>query len=229
MASLDDLVGLLQTSESTVRRDLEELASQGFLRRVHGGAEKIQLLQEELTNQQKSVKNVQSKKEIVKRAAQLVVDGDVIFLDAGTTTSLLIEELAQRELTVVTNSIAHASQLVDKGLDTIIIGGTVKPSTNVNIGLLALEQINQLHFDKAFLGINGIDNNGITTPDMAEAMVKKAIIRNAKESYVLADSSKLEQVYFVKVADVEDVTIITNQSETEFIKTLKEKTQVITL
>ncbi|MGT2926622.1 DeoR/GlpR family DNA-binding transcription regulator [Streptococcus cuniculipharyngis] len=229
VASLDDLMQLLATSESTVRRDLEELASQGLLRRVHGGAEKPKLLQEELSNQQKSVKNVQAKKCLAQAAASLIADEEVIFIDAGTTTSLLIKELGQKNLTVVTNSIQHANDLAAKGIETIMIGGFVKQATNANIGLIAVEQINQLNFDKAFLGINGIDANSITTPDMAEAMVKKAIIKNAKETYILADSSKLDQVYFVTVAAVEEVTIISNQTEQSLIALLREKTKVITI
>ncbi|WP_153048968.1 DeoR/GlpR family DNA-binding transcription regulator, partial [Streptococcus suis] len=104
----------------TVRRDLDELENEGKLRRVHGGAEAPANLQLEESILEKSVKNVQEKREIAERAAQLILDGDVIFLDAGTTTGVLIDYLQQENLTVVTNSIHHAVKLVERKVKTII-------------------------------------------------------------------------------------------------------------
>lgn len=227
VVSLDVLVNLLNTSESTVRRDLEELATDKLLRRVHGGAEKLPSLQEELSNQQKSIKNIQEKKALALLAASLVDEGDVIFVDAGTTTDLLIEALPLIDLTVVTNSIQHANKLLDKGIETMMIGGIIKPVTNANVGAMSVEQINRLNFDKAFLGMNGVNESYFTTPDLAEASVKTAVMKNSQETYVLLDSSKLEQTYFVKVAGVEEATIITNQESVPLIQLLKEKTRVI--
>ena len=100
-------------------------------------------------------------------------DGDVIFIDAGTTTELLVELLDRRNLTVVTDSIHHAAKLVEKNFKTIIIGGFVKQSTDASIGRAAVEQISQLNFDKAFIGMNGVDESFLTTPDMEEAAIKK--------------------------------------------------------
>lgn len=228
VVSLESLIDLLATSESTVRRDLDELELEGKLRRIHGGAEKIQTLQEELTNQQKSVKNVQDKQRLARYAKTLVADGDVIFIDAGTTTDLLVEELNQ-QVTVVTNSIHHAVKLVDRGIRTIIIGGDIKSSTDASIGPLALTQIQGLNFDKAFLGMNGIDDGYLTTPDMAEAAVKSAIIANSRQTYVLADSSKLGEVSFVKVAPVTAVTILTTTTDKAILTRLKTETRVIDL
>ena len=154
---LEELVEILETSESTVRRDLDELENEGKLRRVHGGAESTGNLQLEESILEKSVKNVQEKREIAERAVQLIGDGDVIFLDAGTTTGLLIDYLHQENLTVVTNSVHHAVKLVERKIKTIIIGGFVKQSTDASVGAVAIDQIRQLNFDKAFLGMNGID------------------------------------------------------------------------
>ena len=152
---LEELVEILETSESTVRRDLDELENEGKLRRVHGGAESTGNLQLEESILEKSVKNVQEKREIAERAVQLIGDGDVIFLDAGTTTGLLIDYLHQENLTVVTNSVHHAVKLVERKIKTIIIGGFVKQSTDASVGAVAIDQIRQLNFDKAFLGMNG--------------------------------------------------------------------------
>ena len=139
----------------------------------------------------------------------------------------MIPHLLDRQVTVVTNSIHHAVKLVDLGIRTRIIGGKVKHSTDASIGSTAQEQIRQLNFDCAFIGANGVDANYFTTPDMEEAVIKRTVIANARKAYVLADASKLGQITYAKVAEVEKVTIITNASEEELLKELKEKTRVI--
>ena len=225
--SLEYLVKALNTSESTVRRDLDELESERKLRRVHGGAESLHFLQEEESNQEKSIKNIQEKTKIAQKAASLIQEYDVIFIDAGTTNELLVNELHDPSVTVVTNSIHHATKLVERNIPTVIIGGVVKRSTDASIGGVALNQIGQLNFDKAFIGMNGIDDGFFTTPDMEEGAVKRAILENAKRTYVLADASKLGNTSFAKVAPVSRARLITNQTESEVIQALKEKTEVI--
>ena len=225
--SLEYLVQALNTSESTVRRDLDELESERKLRRVHGGAESLHFLQEEESNQEKSIKNIQEKTRIAQKAASLIQEYDVIFIDAGTTNELLVNELHDPSVTVVTNSIHHATKLVERNIPTVIIGGVVKRSTDASIGGVALNQIGQLNFDKAFIGMNGIDDGFFTTPDMEEGAVKRAILENAKRTYVLADASKLGNTSFAKVAPVSRARLITNQTESEVIQKIKEKTEVI--
>ena len=225
--SLEYLVKALETSESTVRRDLDELESERKLRRVHGGAESLHFLQEEESNQEKSIKNIQEKTRIAQKAASLIQEYDVIFIDAGTTNELLVNELHDPSVTVVTNSIHHATKLVERNIPTVIIGGVVKLSTDASIGGVALNQIGQLNFDKAFIGMNGIDDGFFTTPDMEEGAVKRAILENAKRTYVLADASKLGQTSFAKVAPISRARLITNQTESEVIQKIKEKTEVI--
>ena len=226
VVSLEKLVGLLDTSESTVRRDLDELESENKLRRVHGGAELPHSLQEEETIQEKSFKNLQEKKLIAQKATSLIKEKDVIFVDAGSTTAFLIKELERKDIIVVTNSIHHAVQLVDKQIPTVIIGGGVKMTTDASIGGVALNQINQLHFDRAFIGMNGVDEGYYTTPDMEEGAVKRAIIENAKQTYVLADSSKVGQSCFAKVAPIKRAIVITSKGH-ELLPAIKEKTEVI--
>jgi len=225
--SLEYLVKALDTSESTVRRDLDELESERKLRRVHGGAESLHFLQEEESNQEKSIKNIQEKTRIAQKAASLIQEYDVIFIDAGTTNELLVNELHDPSVTVVTNSIHHATKLVERNIPTVIIGGVVKRSTDASIGGVALNQIGQLNFDKAFIGMNGIDDGFFTTPDMEEGAVKRAILENAKRTYVLADASKLGNTSFAKVAPISRARLITNQTESEVIQKIKERTEVI--
>ena len=88
-------------------------------------------------------------------------------------------------------------------------------------------QLSQLNFDKAFVGMNGIDHHFLTTPDTEEAVIKKTVIDNAQVTYALADASKLGQTSFVKVDRLETVTIITNQSDNRLLKEVRKKTKVI--
>ena len=226
VVSLEKLVSLLETSESTVRRDLDELEAENKLRRIHGGAELPHSLQQEETIQEKSVKNLQEKKLLAQKAASLIKEQDVIFIDAGTTTAFLIKELSSKDITVVTNSIHHAVQLVEKQIPTVMVGGSVKMTTDASIGGVALNQINQLHFDRAFIGMNGVDENYYTTPDMEEGAIKRAIIDNAKQTYVLVDASKVGQTCFAKVAPLKRAVVITSKGQ-KMVEALKEKTEVI--
>ncbi|MCS4487705.1 DeoR/GlpR family DNA-binding transcription regulator [Streptococcus sciuri] len=227
MVTLETLMRLIDTSESTIRRDLDELEVENKLRRVHGGAELRQGLQDELTNQQKSIKNSHEKARIAEVASQMIDQRDVIFIDAGTTTAFLIEKLHSLEVTVVTNSIHHATALVDKGIKTIIIGGTVKLSTDASVGHMAIEQVNRLNLDKAFIGMNGIDSEFLTTPDFDEATIKRAVIANSQQTFVLADASKIGQKAFVKVDTIDKVVIITDKCTTAVVQELQKKTRVI--
>ena len=226
VVSLEKLVSLLETSESTVRRDLDELESENKLRRIHGGAELPHSLQQEESIQEKSVKNLQEKKLLAHKAVSLIKEKDVIFIDAGTTTAFLIKELSNKDITVVTNSIHHAVQLVEKQIPTVMVGGSVKMTTDASIGGVALNQINQLHFDRAFIGMNGVDENYYTTPDMEEGAIKRAIIDNAKQTYVLVDASKVGQTCFAKVAPLKRAVVITSKGQ-KMVEALKEKTEVI--
>ena len=211
--SLDTLVQELGTSESTVRRDLDELETESKLRRVHGGAESLHFLQEEESNTEKSIKNIQFKSKIALKAAEMIQDHDVIFIDAGTTNELLVQEIVNPTVTVVTNSIHHATKLVERNVPTVIIGGKVKSSTDASIGGIALNQIGQLNY--------------YSTPDLEEGSVKRAIIENAKKTYILADDSKIGVTSFVKVAPIKRAMIITNQCDPQRLQVLKEKTEVI--
>ena len=226
VVSLEKLVSLLETSESTVRRDLDELEAENKLRRIHGGAELPHSLQQEESIQEKSVKNLQEKKLLAQKAVSLIKEQDVIFIDAGTTTAFLIKELSNKDITVVTNSIHHAVQLVEKQIPTVMVGGSVKMTTDASIGGVALNQINQLHFDRAFIGMNGVDENYYTTPDMEEGAIKRAIIDNAKQTYVLVDASKVGQTCFAKVAPLKRAVVITSKGQ-KLVEALKEKTEVI--
>lgn len=206
-----DLVKWLYASESTIRRDLQELEDLGLLERVHGGAKRPQHLEQEPAMVEKSSKNVQQKKLVAQYAASLVVEGDVIYLDAGTTTSEMIPFLKNRTITVVTNSVGLAARLVEAQIATIILGGRIKLTTDAVVGSQSLEQLKQYRFNKVFMGMNGIQlDSGYSTPDPEEAILKRAAIQQADDAFVLVDHSKFNQTSFVSVAPLSAASILTD-------------------
>ena len=222
-----DLMNILNCSESTIRRDLDQLEKEGYLKRIHGGAKRVYQLDEELTTQEKSFKNIQEKQIIGKFAASLIEENEVIYLDAGTTTLAMIDFIQVGNITVVTNGIQHASLLSDYHINTILLGGNIKASTKAMIGSTSLRNLESYRFDKAFIGINGIDQEfGCTTPDPEEAAIKKLAIEQSANSFIVADQSKWNKVNFVRVCDIDDVSIITNLGDLD-LTSYRENTTIL--
>lgn len=198
----------LDVSESTLRRDLDYLQDKGEIRRVHGGATLNKLLDE--TNFKfNETTNLDAKKCIGKKASLLIEEGSYIFLDAGTTTHSLIDYLADKKnVTVVTNGLMHLEKLSSFSIPTIILGGKMKASTFISYGEETISEINNLNFDIAFIGANGVDDKNYTTADINEALIKKAAINNASKSYILADSSKIGKKYFANICSVNQAELI---------------------
>ncbi|MGX7148129.1 DeoR/GlpR family DNA-binding transcription regulator [Enterococcus ureasiticus] len=218
---------LLNASESTIRRDLQELEDAELLERVHGGAKRILNLGFEQDMIEKSVKNTQEKQIIASLAAQFVHDGDVIYLDAGSTTLEMLPFLAGKNITVVTNSVHHAAKLGDLNINTIILGGSLKLSTKAITGSTGMEQLSHFRFNKVFMGMNGAHLEfGLTTPDPEEAALKRLAIAHAEEAYVLIDQTKLNKVTFTKVTELDDVIILTNQCSPELLEQFQKKTTI---
>lgn len=212
--SVNDLVKILNASESTVRRDLNALDKEGLLKKIHGGAA---LIGESTSNHDYMVNirqslNMDEKNEIAKRAACLIKKGDVVYLDAGTSTECLINFIQADDITVVTNAIVHAKKLLEKGIKTFIVGGEVKGITEAIVGSSAVEDLKKYNFSLGFFGTNGVSNkSGYTTPDINEAMIKKEAMKMCSKAFVLADQSKLNQVAFVTFGEIGDATLITTQ------------------
>lgn len=225
---LQELVDLTNTSESTLRRDLDLLEKQNYLKRVHGGASFIQSKREEPSVNEKTAKNFDEKGMIAKYAAKLIHDGDCIYLDAGTTTYQLITFLDQKDIVVVTNGVDHLEALLEKDIVTYFIGGFVKKVTKATIGRDAYTSIKNYRFDKCFMGTNAVHHDlGLTTPDPEEAQIKERAISLSREAFILADSSKFGEVSFSKFASLDKVKIITNSEPTIQLNKYEEKTEII--
>ena len=212
--SVNELTESLNTSESTIRRDLAALAKMGKLNKVHGGATLTaqDLILREDTIDDKLQKQIREKRAIASYAASQIQPGDFVYLDAGTTTLLMVEFMKPGNVTFVTNGIVHAKELVKKGFRTYILGGELKSTTEAVIGAAAVQNLRNYNFSKSFLGVNGLSvRQGYTTPDMDEACVKDAAIHQSFVSYVLADSSKLGKVSTVSFAPLEAAVLITDR------------------
>lgn len=224
--SVNDLVDITHSSAATVRRDLTHLESKGLLKRVHGGATVEQMEREE-DYTEKSVKNLSKKIKIAQMASELIEDGDTVFIDAGTTTYEMMPFIKASDVIVVTNSITLIDQLVRNGHGTHVLGGRIKPATKAVVGHDVIEKLKTLSFDKCFIGVNAIDtNHSFTTPDEDEAYIKRTAVEQARRSFVLADSSKFGRSAFVKFAELEDASIITEDPDHPFLVKVRTRTEI---
>lgn len=196
----------LGLSEDTIRRDLRELAGEGLLQRVHGGALPASQALGDLATRGNVFAD--DKAEIAKIAAGLVKQGQIVFLDGGTTTIKLARALPKAlKATIVTHSPDVATALRDhSGVEVELIGGRIYKHSNVSSGSVAIEAIGQIRTDLYFMGVTGIHaEHGLTTGDREEAAVKRAICRQAAETIVLGSREKLGAVSAYSVAGVDEV------------------------
>ncbi|NTW90852.1 MAG: DeoR/GlpR transcriptional regulator [Erysipelotrichaceae bacterium] len=218
--SVSDLCEILEASEATIRRDLSILENSGKLERTHGGAiynESNRINIEDVLSSREG-KFLFEKQAIAKKAFDLLENHDTIVLDAGTTTYELAYLIGQSnlQLTIVTNSMIVFKELAkNPNVELIILGGKVRTNTLASVGSAAVELMQRLFVDKAFLGTNGISlNEGFTTTDMDEAGIKRAMIQSSKQRIILADNSKFNKVYINQFAPVSMVDIIVTDNQT---------------
>lgn len=217
-----DLSRELDVSESTIRRDISDLAKAGKVRKVFGGA----VPGGPMDVRSKEALQTDEKTEVATCAAALIEDGDLVYIDAGTTTGSMAEQITCKGATYVTNGVSNALKLAERGLQTYLLSGRVKPSTEAVIGHEAVGCLQKYHFNKCFIGTDGIDaESGFTTADIEESMVKSEAIRRSGDVYILADSSKFGLVKSITFAHLNEGTIITDRlpdaafrSQTEIIE-----------
>lgn len=192
-ASIDELCRRFGVSEMTIRRDLSELEREGLLIRTHGGAKLMETAFFEISFAAKTTQFVKEKKRIAERAAEMVRDGDRIIIDSGTTTGHFARCLKERRITVVTNALNVATDLIDcRQIDLHFCGGALRRGPVAAVGQVAARFFESFRCDRVFLGVEGIDATGtLTVPDVEEALVKQSMMRAARDVVVLADHSKL--------------------------------------
>lgn len=217
-ASVDELMEKFKLSRSTVRRTLIAMEEKNLLKRVRGGAEIVENEEEALPTDFIEIFNEkkEEKIKIAQKAAGLIEDNDVIFIDSGSTCYYMIDSIKAKNITVVTNGILHIQKLMAMGINTYILGGYAKPEKNLIIGEDIVKKISSMNFDKAFLGTMGIDSrSGFTTMTLEDGEVKKAVIKSSDLCYILADTSKFNVRKFYTYGEFSQATIITD-SKVEF-------------
>lgn len=211
--TVENLASYLEVSVATVRRDLVALNKTGRLIRTYGGA-RVGIPDVELTVAEKAIKYQVEKTVIARAAAEVVQDYETILIDAGTTTGYLAEVVSGQELTVITNSIAALSVLLQRReIKVTVLGGELRYINQALIGTSTIRQLRNLLMDRAFIGAYGIiTGHGITSPTAAQAELKAVMMESAKHIYILADSSKFGDSPYKFITPIPPrSTIITDQ------------------
>ncbi|MFS4104832.1 DeoR/GlpR family DNA-binding transcription regulator [Streptomyces sp. PD-S100-1] len=219
---VNELTRKLGVSDMTVRRDLDALARQGMLEKVHGGAVPVvEASTHEPGFEAKSGLELTAKEDIARAAAQLVAPGSAIALSGGTTTYALAHHLVDvPDLTVVTNSVRvadvfHTAQRTSgqrQGSATVVLTGGVRTPSDSLVGPVADQAIAALHFDVLFLGVHGISAEaGLSTPNLAEAETNRRLVQSARRVVVVADHTKWGVVGLSSFATLDRIdTLVTD-------------------
>lgn len=220
LLKIDELQALLpDVSISTLRRDLKEMEREGRIEMLSGGAVKLRSVSHERGVQITGALHIEQKEEIARRAVAEVQDGDAVYIDSGSSGTILLRHLLDRDVTIYTANAAACCIQGETRASIILIGGIFNPKTSSLTGAITEMILKDLYFDKAFLGVNAVSvERGIMNPGYEEAVKKRLVRQNSNVTYVLCDSSKFHQVSNVKVFDLEGVTLISDCSDDHLSK-----------
>jgi DeoR family fructose operon transcriptional repressor len=205
---MDELYEMLDTSEATVRRDLEWLERDGILERTHGGAILSQRMTLEPEYVQRASTNPEEKRLIGERAAALIEDEDIVFINSGSTTAQVIRHIrSDAGITVFTNNLIGILETGDARIEQYLIGGEFQPHSNSVAGRFAIDNLRQVYANKAILGVDGISLiHGCTVPSNAEAEIMKLMIERTKGGvFIVADHTKWGVVSNFQIATIDQV------------------------
>ena len=214
-------------SEATIRRDLEELADRKWVRRTHGGAVKVVRALKEPPILERVNKSENEKSRIGEKAAEMIHEGETVFLGSGTTVLEIARHLPfDISLTVITNSLLVINEMVTRpNIEMIVIGGMLRRTELSMVGHVANQAVREFRADRVFMGIRAIDvTHGFTNDYLPEAVVDREILKIAPEIIVVADHTKFSRVSSVLVASANAVDVIITDVETpeEIVSTFGE-------
>lgn len=215
---IEELAQQLNVSSMTIRRDLVQLEEEGFVIRTHGGAVLPKPLVTEMPFLAKEGQQIEQKRQVAKKAIPLIMEGQTILLDSGTTTLEIARHLKRMStLTVITNDIKIAAELLDSKLKVIVTGGELQNDVGALFGPQTYQVLQSIHVDVFFLGAHAIDiDAGIMSPTFEKSAVKQMMIASAEKTWVVADSSKLNRKAFSKVCGFNQLAgLITDDEITE--------------
>jgi DeoR/GlpR family transcriptional regulator of sugar metabolism len=215
--SVADLARMVRSSEITVRRDLRALEERGHLVRHRGGASVGRSIMDEPTYREKTVIAASQKLAMAALAAELVDDGDVVMLGAGTTTQAVARRLVRRRLMVATTSLLVADALADApDVEVLLIGGILRGNIRAAIGGEAERAVARLRFQTVFLSGNGLTAaNGLSTPNMHVASLDRASVDAAQRVVVLADHTKVGIDSMMQTVPTERIDVLITDEDAD--------------
>lgn len=202
---ISELARQFEVSEMTIHRDIQVLEAQGLVRKLHGGVALAGV--QETPYRERIVQQHPHKRAIARAAVQMIQPGQTIYLSPGTTTTEIARLLPQKDLTVVTNSLPIAQELMHgTELEVILTGGSIRRYAEALVGPAAEASLAQLFINLAFVGITGMDpEGGLTVYSETEAKVLQAVLRASRKAILVADSTKWGRVMGPRVAALEMV------------------------
>lgn len=209
---VEDLAKVFNTSEATIRRDLQKMEDLKLVHRFYGGATLNKEQEIEPSMNAKHLINMDEKKEIARYCASLIKDNDIIYIDAGTTTELIVDHIYAKNVLVVTQALSILNKLYERQIKCYTLGGYIKFRTNIIIDNDIIERIQKWQFNLSFIGANGIHPFfGFSTTNEIEAMLKRSVISRSEKPYIVADNSKFNQISSVSFCNARDAYIITDE------------------
>jgi DeoR family fructose operon transcriptional repressor len=207
---IEDLLDLIKVSESTIRRDVKFLSNEGFLKEFYGSLVLVEKDNENLELYDRLSLNFEAKNIIGKKAANLIKNDSTVYLDSGSTTFHTIKHIKAKNVIFITNGINIAIELARLGYHVQIIAGTLKMVNLTIVGESAVNSIANYNFDIALLGANAYDDEGYSTPDYREGIIKQNIIKHSKKAYVLIDRTKYKKKNTYQFAKTKECELISD-------------------
>lgn len=218
--TVSELASELSVSEMTIRRDINNLASQKKLLKIYGGAQKLNILDKEKTSEEKSALNINQKKQIGTIMNSLINDNDTVFLGAGTTIYHALSQIDKKNLFIITNNLLALNYLKNHtSFQIILTGGEFYPVTEEFVGDFSVQSLNNINIDISFAACNGLYENNVTFAKMSQAPIQNAALSNSRIKCLVADSSKIgvSDIYTLSKLDSFDY-LITDESLPSKIK-----------
>ncbi|ESV55237.1 transcriptional regulator [Streptococcus agalactiae LMG 14747] len=201
-------------SASTLRRDLKELQKNNKIEYLSGGAVKLVSAVGEIPIATRNHLYSAQKEKIANIAVNYIQDGDIIYLDSGSTCSALFKKIVDKRITIYTTNTDIFGITSDISAEIITLGGQYNPINSSVSGPLTEINLKNIYFNKAFLGVNGIDEKyGVTTPTFAEANKKSIVREHSDNTYLLCDSTKFHNLSNVRAFDLKDVVVISDKND----------------
>jgi len=228
--SLDELVKVFNVSKNTIRRDVQELVERGEIKKVYGGVSVIDNNRQKLESfHDRQVRNQKEKKMIAKAAANFVEDGDIIFIDSGTTTVEMIEFINKKNVTVITNNLDFiVRSLTFENLNVISPGGILERKTNSFGSLKYMDILNAYNINKAFMASTGISlTNGVTNASPIESELKSTIVNRSSKVFLLVDHNKFDKYGLMTYSSLDKIDfLVTDRLPNEIYQDYAEKNDI---